>query len=351
MIRIVNLTYRGISWNDIYMSGGQNVRHWVFCLIWTLLAVTLMVCIISGLSRDVSNHGWCAAKWTILTDHYCFKFWSLNQLCVSTRKVWQSLQHPEPLLTKKVSYWRREKWTKDIRNAGLSWRGNLLFYYEKRHDKEPIGVIVCEGCTIELSENTDGFAFQIVFPKSGCRTYHLAADSQEDMEAWMKVLSCASYDYMRLMVSELKQQLEEIQENSQAMLVENAMRDSQLLSSSYSSFHSNNRKSEDITSKRNARVNPFNQPMSADLTPDFRKRGSDTLFHFDTEFSESSNLHPKFKSFLEMHNEYGRQVKTLSEMWRESFAARPVSAFELTSNDQIWIHWASAMTDSMHMYY
>lgn len=27
-------------------------------------------------------------------------------------------------------------------------KGNLLFYFEKRGDKEPVGVIILEGCTI-----------------------------------------------------------------------------------------------------------------------------------------------------------------------------------------------------------
>lgn len=27
-------------------------------------------------------------------------------------------------------------------------KGNLLFYFEKRGDREPIGVIILEGCTI-----------------------------------------------------------------------------------------------------------------------------------------------------------------------------------------------------------
>lgn len=29
-------------------------------------------------------------------------------------------------------------------------KGNLLFYFEKRGDKEPVGVIVLEGCTIGM---------------------------------------------------------------------------------------------------------------------------------------------------------------------------------------------------------
>jgi hypothetical protein len=31
-------------------------------------------------------------------------------------------------------------------------KGNLLFYFEKRGDKEPVGVIVLEGCTIGRCE-------------------------------------------------------------------------------------------------------------------------------------------------------------------------------------------------------
>ena len=34
----------------------------------------------------------------------------------------------------------------------------------------------------------------------------------EDLEAWMKLVACASYDYMKLMVVELQQQLAELEE-------------------------------------------------------------------------------------------------------------------------------------------
>ena len=44
-------------------------------------------------------------------------------------------------------------------------KGNLLFYYEKKDDREPIGVIILEGCTVELSEmnDTNTFTFELVF--------------------------------------------------------------------------------------------------------------------------------------------------------------------------------------------
>ena len=41
-------------------------------------------------------------------------------------------------------------------------RGNLLFYSEKKGDKEPIGVIILEGCTVELAEEeTEHYAFKV----------------------------------------------------------------------------------------------------------------------------------------------------------------------------------------------
>ncbi|XP_062133289.1 sesquipedalian-1 isoform X1 [Drosophila sulfurigaster albostrigata] len=96
-------------------------------------------------------------------------------------------------------------------------KGNLLFYFETRIDKEPLGLIIVEGCTIELSVETDmdNYCFEIAF--NGNRTYVLAADTQESMEAWMKALTCAGYEYKRIIVAELQRQLQEIEESRHKM--------------------------------------------------------------------------------------------------------------------------------------
>eukprot|EP00090_Calanus_glacialis_P047427 TRINITY_DN9842_c0_g1_i1.p1 TRINITY_DN9842_c0_g1~~TRINITY_DN9842_c0_g1_i1.p1 ORF type:complete len:214 (-),score=96.65 TRINITY_DN9842_c0_g1_i1:574-1215(-) len=95
-------------------------------------------------------------------------------------------------------------------------RGNLLFYSERQGDREPLGVIILEGCTVELAEEeTEVYAFKIVFHgdgKSSGRVYTLGTQTMEDLEAWMKLVACASYDYMKLMVVELQQQLAELEE-------------------------------------------------------------------------------------------------------------------------------------------
>ncbi|KAM7144742.1 sesquipedalian-1 isoform 1-T3 [Macrochelys suwanniensis] len=90
-------------------------------------------------------------------------------------------------------------------------KGNMLFYFEERESREPVGVIILEGCTVELCEAAEEFAFAIKFDCAKARTYVLAAESQAAMESWVKSLSRASFDYMRLVVKELEKQLEEMQ--------------------------------------------------------------------------------------------------------------------------------------------
>ncbi|XP_019342371.1 sesquipedalian-1 [Alligator mississippiensis] len=90
-------------------------------------------------------------------------------------------------------------------------KGNMLFYFEEKDSREPVGVIILEGCTVELCEAAEEFAFAIKFGCAKSRTYILAAESQAAMESWVKSLSRASFDYMRLVVKELEKQLEEMQ--------------------------------------------------------------------------------------------------------------------------------------------
>ncbi|XP_005105404.1 sesquipedalian-1 [Aplysia californica] len=153
-------------------------------------------------------------------------------------------------------------------------KGNLLFYYEKKGDKEPLGVIILEGCTIELAEDTDNFLFMINFASSGLRTYCLSAHSQESMESWMKALSCAGYEYVKLMVSELQSKLEEATNSAEANLVQAADRDSRILGRIYNDNAvletvSRGSKSKSLQRDQKKRVNPFNDvdEMDSEVDP------------------------------------------------------------------------------------
>lgn len=103
-------------------------------------------------------------------------------------------------------------------------KGNLFYYFEKKVDREPIGCIILEGCRIELAEGeTDLHSFNIVFSGASSRTYTMGTESQESMESWMKALSSASYDYLKLVVAELQKQLDEINDNDKKKLMHSAL--------------------------------------------------------------------------------------------------------------------------------
>uniref|UniRef100_S4RRP2 Sesquipedalian n=1 Tax=Petromyzon marinus TaxID=7757 RepID=S4RRP2_PETMA len=86
-------------------------------------------------------------------------------------------------------------------------KGNLLFYFEAQGDREPLGVVVLEGCMVELCDaaSTD-FAFALRFEGAGSRTYTLAAGDQDELKAWVRALTTANHGYMRTLASELEQQ-------------------------------------------------------------------------------------------------------------------------------------------------
>ena len=63
---------------------------------------------------------------------------------------------------------------------------NLVFYYENKTDKEPLGAIILEGYRVEIVENCDHFAFKIDFGVSQfgleLKSYTFAAENHSDME-------------------------------------------------------------------------------------------------------------------------------------------------------------------------
>ncbi|KAL7646886.1 UNVERIFIED_CONTAM: hypothetical protein RMT77_002143 [Armadillidium vulgare] len=108
---------------------------------------------------------------------------------------------------------KRGEVNKTFQRRWFVLKGNLLFYFEKKGDKEPLGVVILEGCTVELAESDEYYVFKLTFFGPNLRTYELSAESQEELESWMKCLSRASYDYLKLVVADLQKQLEDIEEN------------------------------------------------------------------------------------------------------------------------------------------
>ena len=185
-------------------------------------------------------------------------------------------------------------------------KGNLLFYYEKKGDREPIGVIILEGCTVELAEMTEAYTFELVFQGSGSRTYILSAECQEEMEAWMKVITSAGYEYMKLMVSELQRQLDELQmtpagapwNRSATNTIAKAVQQQQsgLIDLSIP---------DSAQTSRPGRFNPFNSGGAMASQDGFG------AVPFEANFGQSQ-AGPRARTFDEMHEEFGLYIRQKS---------------------------------------
>ncbi|OAD59561.1 Sesquipedalian-1 [Eufriesea mexicana] len=163
---------------------------------------------------------------------------------------------------------------------------NLLFYFDRRDDKEPVAMLFLEGYTIELAEDEEQFAFQIVFHGPNNRIiYTLAAESQESMEQWMKALARASYDYMKLMVADLQRQLDAAEEETTMVMAP----------------------SQSPKAPPRQRHNPFNRSELHHRSQSVRSAPGRT-----------ENVPRTRITFRELHNMYGRRILADLNEWRHA---------------------------------
>ncbi|XP_028041440.1 sesquipedalian-1-like [Bombyx mandarina] len=182
---------------------------------------------------------------------------------------------------------------KSYQRRWFTLKGNLLFYFEKKGDKEPVGVVILEGCTIELTEE-EAYSFKIVFQCEGGRTYYLCTSSQASMESWMKALACASYDYMKLMVAELQRQLDEAQ--------------AEVVAEATSVVTVTPPEDEPKAPPRGQRYNPFNR--GPDSEP---KTVPGSRHHKESVRAEVPR---KMVPFRDIHTAYGRKILSDRSQWR-----------------------------------
>ncbi|CAH0722028.1 unnamed protein product, partial [Brenthis ino] len=189
---------------------------------------------------------------------------------------------------------------KSYQRRWFTLKGNLLFYFDKKGDKEPVGVIILEGCTIELTEE-ESYSFKIVFHCEGGRTYFLCTNSQASMEAWMKALACGSYDYMKLMVAELQRQLDEAQ-------AEEAAEAAAMVTVSSA-------EEEPKVPPRGQRHNPFNK------VPDGESKAVTGSRHHK-ESIKSNEVPRKKVPFRDIHKAYGNKILRDRSEWRAKLRGR-----------------------------
>ncbi|XP_053496282.1 sesquipedalian-1-like [Ictalurus furcatus] len=93
----------------------------------------------------------------------------------------------------------------------FSLKGNLLFYRERRSERDLLGVIVLEHCIVQLCDSEEHFAFSVSFygdaeDTDGLRTYKFSAEDQASQESWVKALHSAHHGFLKLLVQDLRQQ-------------------------------------------------------------------------------------------------------------------------------------------------
>lgn len=131
----------------------------------------------------------------------------LNEKNVASFAVCSSPVDKEGYLQKKGDL------NRDFQRRWFVLKGNLLFYFQKKQDREPQGVIVLEACSVQVSIH-GRYSFEISFDGAGTRVYVLGADNDEDMQQWMKAISHASYEYLKSIVDELQRRVNVLSSSS-----------------------------------------------------------------------------------------------------------------------------------------
>ncbi|XP_055406280.1 sesquipedalian-1 [Bubalus kerabau] len=184
-------------------------------------------------------------------------------------------------------------------------RGNMLFYFEDAASREPVGVIILEGCAVELVEAAEEFAFAVRFAGSRARTYVLVAESQADMEGWVKALSRASFDYLRVVVRELEQQLAAVRASGGPPPAHPPRALPSLPSKENGCAVWN---AETPATSASVRANPGSRPGPEPPPLPPRRRASAPNGPLDSA------------SFAQLHEWYGQEVRALRSQWLSSQA-------------------------------
>ncbi|KAG8436415.1 hypothetical protein GDO86_007494 [Hymenochirus boettgeri] len=220
---------------------------------------------------------------------------------------------------------------KGVRNTAYQKRwfvlkGNLLFYFEEQGGREPIGVVVLEGCSIELCHSNEEHAFCIRFDGPGSRSYILVAESQEEMECWVKALSRASFDYMRLVVKELERQLEVMQKTStRRKLVRHRIKSQLIPRTKCENSRSPNLCNGLVLEESNLETcardcgEAIPPPLPPPLPP--RRRGAvwvNGAAAASTAIMLESPVCPGTVCFAKLHEWYGMEIEELRKTWQNS---------------------------------
>nr|AAP06315.1 hypothetical protein with PH domain [Schistosoma japonicum] len=143
---------------------------------------------------------------------------------------------------------KRSEQKKSYKKRYFMLCGNILAYFDKKLDKEPLGIIFLDCHIVEMLDDLK-MAIRFRGPGELSRSYILKGESAEDIEDWMRAISRCSIEYITLT-------LEDLEDHYRALTTVKQNNTNFKVSSSESNGITNSSIKSSIFSKRS---NPFNK--------------------------------------------------------------------------------------------
>ncbi|XP_028822625.1 sesquipedalian-1-like [Denticeps clupeoides] len=217
-------------------------------------------------------------------------------------------------------------------------KGNLLFYKERPGDGEVLGVIVLEGCTVQLCESEENFAFSLVFSQPGLRTYKFAAEDQPGQESWIKALLRANHRYLALLVKDLQEKYQEAARALGADPIQPVGQRSEAMAHSRSVNPSSVFYSQNLAAtatlpaaSSSARVSARSNRPPSRRSPRIRPRLSNHALPDGAAPPQGARPEP-MDDFKQLHEYFGQEVKELMADWlqrRQGYAVQEGDLIDL----------------------
>ncbi|CAH8602046.1 unnamed protein product [Schistosoma margrebowiei] len=138
--------------------------------------------------------------------------------------------------------------------------GNILAYFDKKLDKEPLGIIFLDCHIVEMLDDLK-MAIRFRGPGELSRSYILKGETAEDIEDWMRAISRCSIEFITLT-------LEDLEDHYKALTTVKQTNTDQKSSPSTLIGNSNNNSTVSAVKSSifSRRSNPFNKSNSVTCT-------------------------------------------------------------------------------------
>ncbi|XP_066519468.1 sesquipedalian-1-like [Hoplias malabaricus] len=206
-------------------------------------------------------------------------------------------------------------------------KGNLLFYRDRPGDREILGVIVLEGCSVQLCESDEQFAFSVVFSEAGLRTYKFSAENQASQVCWVKAIHSAHHSFLSILLQDLHQQYLEAAREAGVKPVDGFQTVKESMAYSQKSHIASTFYTQNNTLEVRGSAAPGNnqqlQPIPTmakhpgKRSPKLWPKRSAQVMPISCPASSPGEWSEPTEEFSKMHEEFGREVRQLIADWQK----------------------------------